>query len=71
MLNLISELGAIKTGLMLIIGLFLPYWQKYAHDKKLAQALLLERGKTPTDTYNNQRRYRGQFHMPGPSTATA
>lgn len=46
MLNLIGEAGSIHTGLMLIFGIILSRWQRYAHDQKLAQTLLLERGKT-------------------------
>ena len=42
-LNLISEFGSIKTGLMLIFSLLLSSWQKHSHDHKLASSLLLER----------------------------
>ena len=43
LLNLVSEIGSVKTGLMLIFGLTLSSWQKYKHDQKLASSLLLER----------------------------
>lgn len=43
LLNLISEIGSIKTGLMLIFGLLLSSWQRYSHDHTLASTLLLER----------------------------
>jgi len=42
-INLISEIGSIKTGLMLIFGLALSSWQRHNHDSKLATSLLLER----------------------------
>ena len=35
-LDLVSEIGSITYGLMLIFGLFLSQWQKYHHDEKLA-----------------------------------
>jgi len=46
LLNLVSEIGSVKTGLMLMFGLTLSSWQKYKHDQKLASSLLLERQKT-------------------------
>ena len=45
LLTLISEIGSIKVGLMLIFGILLQSWQRYSHDHKLASTLLLERQK--------------------------
>lgn len=44
-LNLVSEVGSIKTGFMLIFGLVLASWQRHKHDERIANSLLLERQK--------------------------
>ena len=46
LLTLISYIGSIKTGLMLIFGICISSWQSHKHDQKLASTLLLEKEKT-------------------------